>query len=229
MPRVKVAGWRQLLSDLLGAELFSGHAVPNIRNFIDGNNEKLKTIIVSHHDYTALKNHDLLWVNLFINPDMMFCHKDAVEGKYSDFFAPIILTNSNSAKSLINQLHSDFQTHYSTHPDQRTFSTFSDLEASGIITAPPKGGEMVGITFDKDSNTVTLHPDDSYSGHLETISDSDDNDKFLEYVKKVTNDGEWAYYIYSAGYNGNGESDQEHHTLLTITNPTISMISKFFR
>lgn len=211
IPNSQVEGYRQLLPKLLSSDLFIGHGIPNIRGFIEAENAFLKNLVLTHPSYNDdIRKLNLLWINLFINPDMLFCHKHTTEAKFSDYFAPIILSDNSDTQTAIKELHNVFYNHYSSPEKQRIFYTFSDLEPDfkqSNIKTPPAPGHMVGITFNGD---IVLHPDDPYSPASNVIkNDESKHQKIIEYAKQVTKEGEWVYYIYSAGYHDPAKSDND--------------------
>ncbi len=181
MPDAPLEGcWRSLIARLV--HQLGGHGVPNIKGAIETCEEDIKGAIKNHPDYRMIDAKiNLLWINPFVLPEILFCPEDMTRQKYNQYFAPVIMLDDGADKDKIRSIHNIFHAYYQKDPDERKkeMITLSDLE-----DAKGKPGELLII----DSNW------------RERFSVANGQMKLFEpYVELVTNNGRWSYAIYRTG------------------------------
>jgi hypothetical protein len=194
-------------------EYFLGQVggLPDVRGFLKVAADDLRLFLEERWARLLEGSPSPLVVNILINPNLLFCSRDAMLGQYSKYFRPVYLDSqairldkgengieADSAAQAIVRLHKTFDQHYDEDLDARPFLSLNDIEAllveKGIKTPFPPANKVISISRTAEGGRgapfriLCDHDDykDAIDEALRKIGASRATDKFKHYLEQVT-------------------------------------------
>jgi hypothetical protein len=209
---------------VLKGECFFGQVggLPDVRSFLKEYAEELRQMLKQRwEELLTPSSPQPLVANILINPNLLFCHRDAMRGQYSRYFRPVYLdtnavridegkdSDDDTAKAIV-ELHRTFDRHYDEDLESRPFLSLNDIEAllhtKGLSTALPAGDKVISIWRISDDSFELLSDSSDYwpqvNDALRQIGTPDVEKKFKRYLTEITNHS-GSYHHVSIGSRAN--------------------------
>jgi hypothetical protein len=134
--------------------------LPDVKGFLAACEVQLRSILEQRWKELLPESQPPLVVNVLINPNLFFCHRDAVQGQYHKYFRPVYLdreaiqisqghTSADVTAQAIVSLHETFDKHYDMDISDanRAFLSLNDIEAlRGEANPLPPAGTVISIS-----------------------------------------------------------------------------------
>lgn len=210
---------------VLEYEPFFGDVVglPDVRGFLEACASRLRCILQQRWIELLPSSSLSLVVNILINPNLLFCHRDAIHGQYSRYFRPVYIdpnairidegkqSDDDSARAVV-ELHRTFDRHYDEDLESRPFLSLNDIEAlllmKGSTTPLPAANKVISIwrTGDHSEPFALLSDDSDYWPQVkEALRQSGApraEQKFISYLTEVTkHSGSYHHVTIGSGKN----------------------------
>jgi hypothetical protein len=155
--------------------------LPDVRSFLKEYSDQLRRILKQRWIELLPESPQPLVVNILVNPELLFCTRDAMHGQYSRYFRPVYLdaeaicldqggsSNDATARAIVN-LHKTFDSHYEDDDlEARQILSLNDIESFLLkkrITTPLPPANTV-ISFSREEDVVVC---DGRQDYLPTIT-----------------------------------------------------------
>lgn len=145
-------------------EYFLGQlgGLPDVRGFLQVAADPLRLFLEERWTRLLCGSPAPLVVNILINPNLLFCDRDAMLGQYSKYFRPVYLDPQairidkgeigipDPAAQAIVRLHRTFDHHYDEDLASRPFLSLNDIETllvdKGTTTPLPPANKVISIS-----------------------------------------------------------------------------------